>query len=208
MVDKGKTKSSLNQSSISLGLDLMRYLEALPESYPFLEPVDYVGLQLTNYPLIIKQPMDLSTARRKLITGKYSSLEDYISDLNLIWANCKTYNLEGSDIYVMAQKMESSMHHYYKKLLNKQQEHSQSNTVSFAEKVEFAERVRKVAPSVLKEIVEIVQKQCSNAYSEPREDKLQIKVDLLDKNTFTRISELAENYIASRPKKIRKVSKA
>lgn len=42
-------------------------------------------------------------------------MQDAIDDLNLIWANCKLYNLEGSDIYHTANHMEKSS----KKLVDK-----------------------------------------------------------------------------------------
>lgn len=180
-------KLSLSQPQINLGLELIRYLEYLPDAHPFLEPVDYLGLGLHDYPLIITQPMDLSTARRKLIAGRYAKLDDFTADLHLIWSNCKTYNLEGSEIFLMAAKMETSMNHYYLKLMARLQEtNTSTEIINFAEKVDFANKIKKVSSAVLKEIIDIIQKQCNEAYAEPRSDKLQLKVDLLDRPTFSR----------------------
>jgi hypothetical protein len=39
----------------------------IPECGPFLEPVDWRGLGLTDYPTIVTTPMDLGTVRRKLV---------------------------------------------------------------------------------------------------------------------------------------------
>lgn len=36
------------------------------ESFDFREPVDWKGMGLTDYPAVIKCPMDLSTVLRKL----------------------------------------------------------------------------------------------------------------------------------------------
>ncbi len=53
--------------------------------------------------------------QKKLNANKYLSIQDVIEDLNLIWANCKLYNLEGSDIYHTAIHMEKTC----KKLVDK-----------------------------------------------------------------------------------------
>ena len=50
--------------------------------------------------------MDLRTVGKKLRKGKYQTYEDFFTDVQLIWDNCKNYNAEGSDIYKMADTME------------------------------------------------------------------------------------------------------
>lgn len=40
--------------------------------------------------------MDLGTVNAKLNDGQYLYVEDMIDDIQLIWDNCKTYNLAGS----------------------------------------------------------------------------------------------------------------
>ena len=40
--------------------------------------------------------MDLGTVNSKLNDGQYLYVEDMIDDIQLIWDNCKTYNLAGS----------------------------------------------------------------------------------------------------------------
>lgn len=55
--------------------------------------------------------MDLSTIKKKLHSGKYSSIGECIEDIELIWSNCKLYNQESSEIYKAAEKMEK---HYLK----------------------------------------------------------------------------------------------
>jgi hypothetical protein len=72
----------------------------------FLEPVDYKGLGLTDYLTIVKTPMDISTITTKLIHCKYSSVQEVINDIMLIWKNCKNYNIEGSEIHNIAIYME------------------------------------------------------------------------------------------------------
>jgi hypothetical protein len=75
---------------------LIKSLEKLPEAVNFLKPVDYKGLGLSDYPQIIKKPMDMSTIRKKLKQEKYSTIEELIDDFQLMWENCRTYNQAGS----------------------------------------------------------------------------------------------------------------
>ena len=61
-----------------------------PLSDDFREPVDWVGMWIYDYPTIIKNPMDLSTVKNRIVS--YTSIEQYLHDIILIWDNCKTYN--------------------------------------------------------------------------------------------------------------------
>ena len=78
-------------------------LESDQQAYDFLEPVDYVGqiynkiaLGLDDYPSIVKNPMDISTIKKNLKNIKYNTLQEVLNDIQLIWDNCKLYNMEGS----------------------------------------------------------------------------------------------------------------
>lgn len=59
---------------------------------PFLKPVDYIGLNLMDYPEIIKEPMDLSTVAVNLHKGHYLDASEFLRDMRLIWSNSLTYN--------------------------------------------------------------------------------------------------------------------
>ena len=47
---------------------------------------------LIDVTTVIKTPMDLGTMTKKLKTYQYKSKVEFVSDLNLIWANCLKYN--------------------------------------------------------------------------------------------------------------------
>ena len=49
-----------------------------------------------EYYEIIKNPRDLSTIKEQL--NKYETVEECLADLRLVWANCRLFNSEGSDI--------------------------------------------------------------------------------------------------------------
>lgn len=68
---------------------------ASADSLAFREPVDWRGLGLTDYPAIIKRPMDLGTIKLQLQQGAYGTSEEVAADVRLIWDNCRTYNCGG-----------------------------------------------------------------------------------------------------------------
>lgn len=50
---------------------LIQYLFNTSDSEPFQMPVDWQALNLVDYPVIIKTPMDLGTVRKKVTLGQY-----------------------------------------------------------------------------------------------------------------------------------------
>ena len=75
------------------------------ESEFFREPVDWEAMGLTDYPLIITQPMDLRTARERLDGDYYNTPVEAASDIRLIFLNAMTYNAPGSRVYVYAKTL-------------------------------------------------------------------------------------------------------
>ena len=51
--------------------------------------------------------MDLTTAKTNLENGEYKTVEQCLDDIQLIWDNCKLYNVEFSQIYKMAVRLET-----------------------------------------------------------------------------------------------------
>ena len=58
--------------------------------------MDWKVWNLPDYPTVIKKPMDLSTVRKNIKTNKYTNIEEFLKDLQLIWDNCHLYNEPGS----------------------------------------------------------------------------------------------------------------
>jgi hypothetical protein len=92
---------------------VLQKLQDDPESVEFRQPVDWKYMGLTDYPLIVKNPMDLGTIKKNLLSGKYKWLEEILDDIQLTWDNCKLYNAQSSWIYNIAEKLERS----FKKLV-------------------------------------------------------------------------------------------
>ncbi|XP_070259513.1 bromodomain testis-specific protein [Myotis yumanensis] len=76
-------------------------------SWPFLQPVDAVKLQLPDYYTIIKNPMDLSTIKKRLENKYYVEASECIEDFRTMFSNCYLYNKPGDDIVLMAQALEN-----------------------------------------------------------------------------------------------------
>lgn len=53
--------------------EVLKRLMLREEGAPFLHPVDHIALDIPNYTLIVKQPMDFSTIKEKLGAGEYQT---------------------------------------------------------------------------------------------------------------------------------------
>ena len=68
----------------------------------------FIEMGLLDYPQIVKNPMDLATCKEKLLSGKYPTYEEVFGDIQLIWDNCKLYNMIGCEIYKICERMEKT----------------------------------------------------------------------------------------------------
>lgn len=59
-------KSGINSEEYDLLVKLIKQIIEIPISDAFRKPVDYKGLDLKDYPVIVKKPMDLGTVRKNL----------------------------------------------------------------------------------------------------------------------------------------------
>ncbi|EFI28580.1 bromodomain-containing protein [Coprinopsis cinerea okayama7 len=96
----------------------IRSLKKLKDSIPFLKPVDPVQLNIPHYPSIIKHPMDFSTIERKLNSSnpvkpdpnpdnpRYLTVEDFVSDVRLVFTNCLTFNGPDHVVTQMGKRVE------------------------------------------------------------------------------------------------------
>lgn len=68
-------------------------------SHWFKHPVDYVALNLPDYPKKIKTPMDLGTVNTRLVTGVYRDIDAFAADVRLVWSNAMAYNVVNTDVH-------------------------------------------------------------------------------------------------------------
>jgi hypothetical protein len=187
-------------------------MENDPQALDFLSPVDYVALGILDYPTIITQPMDLGTVKKKLENGEYKIFKDFMSDIILIWNNCKTYNQPGSEIVKMAnhcekkikQLIDKQFKNYQNKNTNKK---SESNGLTFAQKIKLIENIRELSNETLTQIIKIILKDCPKGIEDIDSEKMQIKVDLLDHKTYDSINQIIEKSKGSNTDKTKSAKK-
>ena len=189
-------KREISQDEIKKLKEIFGKMEKDKKALGFLEPVDYKGLQLFDYPTIIKHPMDLGTCKKKLLNGEYKIFQELMDDLNLIWENCRTYNLPESDIVKCANDCEKKMRllidKQFKNLKPKVETIKKDDKLSTDDKQKLIDMVRQQSDECLTQIVKIILKTCPEGIEDIDNDKLQIKVDFLTYKEYELIKEYIE----------------
>ena len=192
-------KIEINNEIIKKMEKIFDTMEKDSQAFEFLVPVDYIGLNILDYPKIITNPMDLGTVKKNLLNGDYKIFQELMNDINLIWKNCRTYNLPGSDIVKMANHCNKKIKQLINKLFKNYQNKIASNknknenaSLTLAEKTKLVETVREISNDGLTQIVKIILKECPRGIEDIDNEKLQIKVDLLDKKTYDSINQYLE----------------
>ena len=88
---------------------VMQTLYKNPCTEPFRQPVNLDTV--SNYLDTIEKPMDLGTVYSNLQNNKYSSVNRWKEDVDLVWSNAKKFNPPSSPYYLLAE--------YSKKLFQK-----------------------------------------------------------------------------------------
>jgi len=63
-----------------------------------------ITLDIPDYLVIVKNPMDLSTVKSRLLSSQYKNLESFEADVKLVFQNAILYNGEDSDIGSIAKQ--------------------------------------------------------------------------------------------------------
>jgi len=113
---KGDSSNGSQDEAFRRMRKLVNSLLSRSDCGPFREPVDWRGLELYDYPKIIKNMMDLGTVKRKLERAVYSTARECSQDIRLVWNNCMTYNMEGSDFWLLAKSFSRRFEDRYKKI--------------------------------------------------------------------------------------------
>lgn len=69
---------------------ILEQIKNHPDAWPFLDPVDEDFAP--DYYTKISQPMDLEKMEQRVSTKYYQSVNEFMSDFDLIVDNCKKYN--------------------------------------------------------------------------------------------------------------------
>jgi hypothetical protein len=130
--------TTLKEEDVANLTKIISDIKLHPDSFNFHEPVKYKEWGLVDYPQIIKTPMDLSTVLNKLKTSKYKFIIEVLDEIQLIWDNCKTYNAEGSEIFLQAENVEK----HADNLIKKYYKSEKSENISLL-KIKFLIKIRK-----------------------------------------------------------------
>eukprot|EP01125_Pyxidicula_operculata_P000495 TRINITY_DN1051_c0_g2_i1.p1 TRINITY_DN1051_c0_g2~~TRINITY_DN1051_c0_g2_i1.p1 ORF type:complete len:531 (-),score=140.11 TRINITY_DN1051_c0_g2_i1:158-1750(-) len=97
---------------------LLLTLMSDPEAEAFLEPVDYVALELWHYPEIVKIPMDLGSIKQMLLRNTLANPAHFADHIRLVFKNAMEFNQPGSGIFVAADNLLHKFEDMYKKLFD------------------------------------------------------------------------------------------
>jgi Bromodomain/Bromodomain extra-terminal - transcription regulation len=167
------------------------FLPFLPS--PLLLPNETTGL--TDYPTIIKTPMDLGTIKSKIKKREYKTLYQVNEDVRIVWSNCMTYNADGSDFYKLAELLKKKWDEKYQKLLQEigsgsdvspdepvdssmAETHTTSNKSSLADKRNFAKLLYNITKEELgKILVDIEARHPAAIKRNATEDEVVLNID-------------------------------
>lgn len=89
-IEAEKRKARVFLQDVMLGL--LNTFFQMPYSVAFHRPVS--SKKFPDYPLIVSEPMDLTTIKTKARHNKYRRFEGFLGDLELMRDNCRKYNGE------------------------------------------------------------------------------------------------------------------
>ncbi|KAJ1795397.1 histone acetyltransferase [Coemansia sp. RSA 1938] len=99
-ISRRHARSKLNTWQINVASEMLVH----PSAWPFQKPVD--TLEVPDYHVVVKEPMDLMTLEANVDEDKYPTLEAFVRDTRKIFENCKNYNGEGTRYWRCAISLE------------------------------------------------------------------------------------------------------
>jgi hypothetical protein len=103
---KMAAKRRLDAETARLIEEILTKLMNDPRASAFLDPVNYVELNLVKYPDIVLHPMDLSTIKSRLESHGFRFVENIKEFVLLVFSNCMHFNVENSLIYQYASELQ------------------------------------------------------------------------------------------------------
>ena len=145
--------------------------------------------------------MDLGTIKKRLSRGDYKTVFQVAEDVRLVWTNCMTYNADGSDFFLIAQKLSKKFEDRFAKILT---DHNlqegvggttavvDDNAVSLEDKRAFAKSLYKLSREELGKILVDLDQKCPSALvKNSSEDEVELNVDKITPEVFRELVEYA-----------------
>ncbi|KAK4782253.1 hypothetical protein SAY86_016355 [Trapa natans] len=134
---------------------LLKRLMSHQYAWVFNKPVDVKALNIPDYFTIIKNPMDFSTIKGKIISKAYSTPLEFAADVRLTFTNAMTYNPPGNDVYIMADALSKFFEVRWKTLEKKLVVTVSQNLPSKSEAVKEKEKSKPLPPAKKRKISSI-----------------------------------------------------
>lgn len=84
--------------------DLVKGLIKHKDGWPFDRPI--TKADAPDYHLCVRNPMDLGTVKSRLNDMQYTSNQEVVNDIRLVFSNCYSYNMEDTEEYGCAVRLE------------------------------------------------------------------------------------------------------
>ena len=181
-------------------------MKANPLSDWFRDPVDHVALELHDYTTIIQTPMDLGSVQKKLERSQYISTEDFAHDVRLVWQNAITYNSAASMFGIVAGILAQIFDRRFA-LITRSATADPGRPIpdrpgwpTFQQKKKFYDLCTRLTLADLNQMVSLVQRGCQAAVQQCGDKEVEVDVDELDMETFTRVMQWATGKTKAVPK--------
>ena len=165
----------------------------------FLAPVDWEALGLTDYPIVIKKPMDLGTIGKNLESGRYASAAAVASDVDQVWTNAMTYNVDGSFVYAAAEECKAIADQRMTSIVSAGRGAvEEAPQLTFEMLRQLNEDVARLTPVQLCGFLGIVKDACGRAVKDTPAGEVDIDLDILDLPAFLQVDKFVSECVGRR----------
>jgi len=98
----------LDRDRVALQARLADFLQKVhdhDDAWPFREAVD--TSLVPTYLTVVRDPIDLSLIGRRVADGYYNSVDHFLGDISLMFANCRAFNHPDTEYVACAKKLDA-----------------------------------------------------------------------------------------------------
>ena len=159
-------------------------------SYPYRLP--------TSPSVVIKQPMDLGTVRKKLESRtEYKKVDECVADIRLVWSNAMLYNAPGSPIYKLAKSLSDFFESQRSMHASEDAERPPTNE----QMQQWAENCHKIGQDELGKMLSVLESACPQSLLKRHDvNEVEVNVDLIGGKAFREVSDFVANLLSKKRK--------
>lgn len=176
-------------------MQIVAKLTTRKDSEYFREPVDWRALDLHDYPVIIKKPMDLNTIKKNVMGGHYQREEDAAEDIRLIFINAMTYNAPGSRVYANAKSLSEYWENCWAGVYRATEDVNRPPNTT--EMTNWVEKCHRIPADELGKVMTMLDSSCPNSLIKKSEtSEVEVNVDLITGKAFREISTYVDKVMS------------